>query len=959
MTAFMERIYFCTVCYKAYNHPGQHKCENKCPRCTAFQKCPLISYKKCDDCNRLFVSDLCLQNHHTSGLCRYLQCCHNCGKTYHTYKNHRCGYEECKQCRKLQPLEHECYIQPMPRKDPTKAQRYIFYDFECMLDDSQKHVPNLCVVHSVCQKCMEDPMNCSVCTCERKQLIFSGEKTLDDFGQWLFSGKNQGAICIAHNAQAYDLYLIMEYVHENGIKPTLIQNGKKILSMEAFGLKFIETLNFFPMSLAKLPQAFGLEELKKGYFPHLFNTTDNQQYKGPIPDIKFYDPDGMKSDKRAEFMSWYIMQTEFNFQEELKNYCISDVDILQRCCGKFRNLFMTYTDGIEPFLKSITIASACNQVYRTMFLQEKQVAIIPTHGYYTGRQSVIAFCWMNYLSQQNSLQITHARNGGEVKVEGWMIDGVDEHKTLYEFHGCFWHGCSKCFPNRTTINPVNHRTMEELWQHTLMKTMNLRQKGYIVVEQWECDFKAEMKNNEDLAEFYSNSYAPQEPLQPRDAFLGGRTNAIRLFYESKPDEDIRYVDFTSLYPYVCKYAKFPVGHPEIYQADKIPLHVEGLLKCKILPPQNLFLPVRARNKLLFPLCKTCALENSNGICLHDDPYERAFIGTWVTAEIDKAISLGYIILEKYEAWHFPITEQYDPLTKTGGIWAPCIDLWLKHKQQADGWPDWCETDEDKQQYIRNYLDKEGIQLEEQQIIRNEGLRSLAKLMLNSHWGKFGQNPNKSKVTYVSDCSQYVDMMTNDALEVTDLIFVNDEHIALRWNDKQEFVESLPNTNVVLAAYTTAHARLKLYSLLEKLQERVLYFDTDSVIYIHQPEMWNPPVGDYLGELKDETKGIPLTTFVSGGAKNYAYKLADGSTVCKIRGFTLNHRNSLTLNMETLQDLVISSDRSQSLISNPYKIIRKDGSLYTKEESKAYQIVYDKRFIDKNFQTYPFGWKPIN
>jgi len=96
----------------------------------------------------------------------------------------------------------------------------------------------------------------------------------------------------------------MEYVHENGIKPKLIQNGKKILSMETFGLKFIDSLNFFPMSLAKLPQEFGLEELKKGYFPHLFNTTDNQQYKGPIPDIKFYDPDGMKSDKRAEFMSW-------------------------------------------------------------------------------------------------------------------------------------------------------------------------------------------------------------------------------------------------------------------------------------------------------------------------------------------------------------------------------------------------------------------------------------------------------------------------------------------------------------------------------------------------------------------------------------------------------------------------------------------------------------------------------
>ena len=183
------------------------------------------------------------------------------------------------------------------------------------------------------------------------------------------------------------------------------------------------------------------------------------------------------------------------------------------------------------------------------------------------------------------------------------------------------------------------------------------------------------------------------------------------------------------------------------------------------------------------------------------PEERALTGTWVTIEVEKAQSLGYRILEKYEAWHFPITTQYDLATKTGGIWSECIDLWLKHKQQASGWPAWCVTDEQKQKYINDYEKYEGIRLEGDQIKKNEGLRSLAKLLLNSMWGKMGQKPNKSKITYVAQCTEYVEMLTNNALEITDLFNVNDEHIAVLWKQKSDFVQSLPNTNVVLAVTT--------------------------------------------------------------------------------------------------------------------------------------------------------------
>ena len=144
------------------------------------------------------------------------------------------------------------------------------------------------------------------------------------------------------------------------------------------------------------------------------------------------------------------------------------------------------------------------------------------------------------------------------------------------------------------------------------------------------------------------------------------------------------------------------------------------------------------------------------------------------------------------------------------------------------------------------------------------------------------------MTYRSNPAEYVKMMTDDNIEVTDLMYANKEHVVIRWHTKGEFLDSPPNTNIVLAAYTTAQARLKLYTLLECLQDSVLCFDTDSVVYVHDETQWNPELGDYLGELKDETKGVAIMYFVSGRATNYAYQLEDGQQVCKIRGFTLNH-----------------------------------------------------------------------
>jgi hypothetical protein len=62
-------------------------------------------------------------------------------------------------------------------------------------------------------------------------------------------------------------------------------------------------------------------------------------------------------------------------------------------------------------------------------------------------------------------------------------------------------------------------------------------------------------------------------------------------------------------------------------------------------------------------------------------------------------------------------------------------IMLKLKQEKSGWPSWVKTESDCEQYIRNYEDHMGIKLDAKEIETNAGLRAIAKLFLNSFWGK--------------------------------------------------------------------------------------------------------------------------------------------------------------------------------------------------------------------------------
>jgi len=193
------------------------------------------------------------------------------------------------------------------------------------------------------------------------------------------------------------------------------------------------------------------------------------------------------------------------------------------------------------------------------------------------------------------------------------------------------------------------------------------------------------------------------------------------------------------------------------------------------------------------------------------------------------------------------------------------------KQEANNWPEWVGDDENKrQQYIREYYEHEGIRLEYDKIEHNPGLRAPAKMMLNSMWGKFAQSLNKTQVKEFSDPEAFHRFLDTDTLDVRHVSIVNDHLVEVHYQHQQDDIPVSPNLNVFVASFTTSWARLRLYEALELLGKRVLYFDTDSIIYLEEPSQPNPSLGDYLGEFTSELEADDyITEFVSGGPKTYA------------------------------------------------------------------------------------------
>lgn len=197
-------------------------------------------------------------------------------------------------------------------------------------------------------------------------------KVFRDIGQFLeyFTKKDRKIRLWAHNAAGYDSRIICDYLVKNKQAPkNVIQNGTKIVRFTYKKLEFVDSYKHLPMSLARAASTFGLKE-HKGFFPYLFYTEENKNYKGPIPDMKHFDINVEDDKKLLEFTEFYTdfknKRKIYDIDVECVKYCKLDVDLLCNVIKAYNRLMISL--GIDAMNKN-TLSSVSMKLFKNKFLK--------------------------------------------------------------------------------------------------------------------------------------------------------------------------------------------------------------------------------------------------------------------------------------------------------------------------------------------------------------------------------------------------------------------------------------------------------------------------------------------------------------------------------------------------------------------------------------------------------------
>ncbi|CAB3982341.1 DNA polymerase [Paramuricea clavata] len=929
---FLKLQGFCFKCMRHFQRAEtvtNHVCRGMytCPNCYSPNAlCPNEGLnKKCPLCDVIFQNAACYTRHLQNRVfpvgrrhetpCQHMFFCSTCYKRVPRLvqingkkrTKHKCDEMYCSHCQGIRKKTHECYMKTCRIHGDVQHPTLFFFDFETRKDDEGYMIPFYCVVQKVCVQCDEKPFEKikeafepvpdephadasvqPVICCGYRQYVFEKNNACitADLVDFMYA-QERNSVWVAHNGGRFDtIFLLRELLIERNVVPQTIMNGNKIMCMEIEerNLKILDSFLFMSMALSKFPEALGIQNIAKGFHPYHFT---DLTYVGPMVGLEYFEPPAEGTPERTKFDKWYRVQClkTYIFKEAIYYYCRLDVDILRQGCIIFARLIKNIT-GVFPFYDKTchTIAGLALKIYRSNFLVKDTIGQIPAKGYGTQvKQSVIALYWLreveNELAESDYFLQSNLSVDGETQIMGRYVDGYCEStRTIYQFHGCFYHGCQQCYEG-DEYNKVLNETYFTLRERTRRTEKMFKDGGYRVITMWECDYMRTNKLSKKTIDclrhrdFFINVH-----LNPRDALFGGRTSPARLYFESTTEKAF-YGDFTSLYPYVQKKNVYPTRHPTIVRGemacDKIPIAtVFGLIKCRIATPARLLFPVlpfRAGGKLTFPLCATCVSTHSDE-CTHDED-QRALWGTWTSIEVQKALQHGYKILNVYEIYHYETREK---------IFDTYVDTFMKLKQESSGVPKKCLDSSGNvdsvllNRYIEEYREHEGVQLEAAKIAYNPGQRTVMKALLNSLWGKLAQNEDATVVSFVDSINELLTMVNDNTVEVTSMDFISDT-IARTTHRKTNSLITLANRNVIIASFVTAYARLELFEVLHKLGDSVMYYDTDSVIYVENKAKGQTlATGEYLGDITDELSEKNCTEkwieqFCTAGPKSYSFR----------------------------------------------------------------------------------------
>jgi hypothetical protein len=407
----------------------------------------------------------------------------------------------------------------------------------------------------------------------------------------------------------------------------------------------------------------------------------------------------------------------------------------------------------------------------------------------------------------------------------------------------------------------------------------------------------------------------------RRAFYGGRTEVFQTHVALTEEQlaqgaRMDYIDITSLYPTVQFYDDLISGactwdepSTDINVVDYLKEHI-GFAECDVICPVGLHIPVLPEHKsgkLLFDLApKTNAV--------------------YTSVELLRAISVGYVVTIK-KCLYFE---------RSKDLFKDYIKGFIAIKTQAG----WKGKEEDKDAFILDFYSKSGLHLDKDKMKFNPGMKALAKILLNSLWGKFGQSDKLPCQEYLTTADAWFRLLEKQRagkIELKRENVIDANTMFVVYIDKEDS-STRENTNVGLAAFIASQARLRLHEELQKLDTRVVYCDTDSIIYrsYGAEGEYHTPQGACLGEWEAETNSV-IVEVLAIAPKTYGYRCADGSGDVKCKGITLNHNNSKKFDLNTLRQL--ENGTITTVHTTKMEFVRKNGKINTKMGCKV--IKYDK------------------
>lgn len=871
----------------------------------------------------------------------YAQPCLNCG----IVGRHECSFIGCRSCNEIYGKKdppHRCIVYKknspsktflQPGEEPTgKTTALWVYDFESRiqivptvkrnisqfltdddgyylerrlgeeLDDeaicfyefsTQKHEVNLVVLRNVFTD---------------QQLVYFGDGALTDFILFITNFNRGNNICLAHNASGYDTRLLFDActrLNQKIAMAPLMRGGKFMQLIINKNTIFRDSMLHVRGSLKSLAKDFCDGIMEKGYFPHLFNSIENYNYSGRLPDKKYFDLSFMlKSEKDLQdFNNWYdSWQGEWNFMEQLELYCKNDVLVLQHIAKKYHEIAQE-SFGRSPWFNA-TAPSYVHEVFITKLGENLELPVFKEKP-------------EEYKSMIQNL----------ARKEYWAVLKPSE----------YWFARNALRGGRTDIRKISHRVEDQDWE-----------KG------------------------------------------------IR----------IRYQDICSQYPYQQVVHDFPVGLPTIHVYDynyypcgvhmnnqnskcdcRVKTFVPGLKIVEGVPPPT---AQEIIDKDLFGIF--CATVDPPKDIYHpvlvafDETMQKSIAGCnrmveqfFTSVEFITALKNGYKIVKLF---------RFDEYHRKPSLWKDIIQDLFIEKMYSSG----AEPSLEKQvELYEDYKKKFGVEFAEkikdtfgkEKWGKRPAHKQTAKIRMNSAWGKHAQRAIMEQQVIFSVKNQENDIFdffqncVNSNYDYKEGVALGDNMVMYKYAANGATVTpDLHGGYLPAALFVPAYGRLQLWEQLNKLGKRVLMNDTDSIIYLYDPEQYNIPQGGLLGEWEVEdidTCHGGIDSFVGLGPKTYGISCKDGFEMVKAKGVSLNRATSNIVNFESMKTI------AESFLGNCFEMFGDDHVRMRPKVLKVPQKTFDwsvkhgmttrmlikdlkfndgdvKGFLDEEGFLYPFGYE---